>query len=321
MTIELGVVMDPIGAIQVYKDSTYAMLLEAQARGWRLHYMEMNDLSLRDGEPYARSRPLTLFTDEHRWFELGLEAHTPLSGLDVILMRKDPPFDLEYIYATYILERAEQHGVLVVNRPRALRDANEKMYTAWFPQCTPPTLVTREYADLRAFLEEHGDIILKPLEGMGGASIFRVTGQDPNFSVIMEVLTQHRGRYVMAQRYIPEIRDGDKRVLIVDGEPLPWVLARVPAPGELRGNLAAGAAGVGRDIGERERWIAGQVGPALKESGVLLAGLDIIGDYLTEINITSPTCIRELDAHFSVNISGRVMDAIEARLDRHRPAE
>jgi glutathione synthase len=283
--------------------------------------MEMNDLTLRDGEAFARFKPLTLFRDEHHWFEFGPESTMALADLDVILMRKDPPFNLEYIYSTYILERAEQQGVLVVNRPRALRDANEKMYTAWFSQCTPPTLVSREFSDLRAFLAEHRDIIIKPLEGMGGASVFRVTEEDPNFSVIMEVLTEHRSRYVMAQRYIPEIRHGDKRILMIDGEPLPWVLARVPAPGELRGNLAAGATGEGRDISERERWIAEQVGPALRANGILFAGLDVIGDYLTEINITSPTCIRELDAHFSVNISARIMDAIENRLNSGQPTE
>ena len=314
MTLKLGVVMDPIGSIQVYKDSTYAMLLEAQARGWQIHYMEMNDLILRDGEAFARFRPLTLFRDEYHWHEFGPESSMALAELDVILMRKDPPFDQEYIYSTYILERAEQRGVLVVNRPQALRDANEKMYTAWFSQCTPPTLVSREFSDLRAFLHEHKDIILKPLEGMGGASVFRVSERDPNVSVVMEVLTRHRSRYVMAQRFIPEIRDGDKRILMVNGEPLPWVLARVPAPGELRGNLAAGAKGEGRDLGERERWIAEQVGPSLRDKGILFAGLDVIGDYLTEINVTSPTCIRELDAHFSVNISARIMDAIEDRI-------
>jgi len=312
--------MDPIGSIQVYKDSTYAMLLEAQARGWSIHYMEMNDLVLRDGEAFARCKPLTLFRDHQHWHELGPESFMALSELDVILMRKDPPFDQEYIYCTYILERAEARGVLVVNRPSALRDANEKMYTAWFAQCTPPTLVSRELNDLREFLREHGDIILKPLEGMGGASVFRVTEQDPNISVIMEVLTRHRSRYVMAQSYLPAIEHGDKRILMVDGEPLPWVLARVPAPGELRGNLAAGASGEGREITERERWIAGEVGPALRDKGILFAGLDVIGDYLTEINITSPTCIRELDAHFSVNISAHIMDAIENRLSLDHPA-
>lgn len=319
MTLKLGVIMDPIGSIQVYKDSTYAMLLEAQARSWPIHYMEMNDLVLRDGEAFARSKPLTLYNDEHHWYEYGPESFIALAELDAILMRKDPPFDQEYIYCTYILERAEEQGVLVVNRPQALRDANEKMYTAWFSQCTPPTLVSREFSDLRAFLREHEDIILKPLEGMGGASVFRVTTQDPNVSVIMEVLTRHRSRYVMAQRYIPEIREGDKRILMVNGEPLPWVLARVPAPGELRGNLAAGATGEGRDIGERERWIAEQVGPSLREKGILFAGLDVIGNYLTEINVTSPTCIRELDAHFSVNISARIMDVIEDRVGHRNP--
>jgi len=321
MTISIGVVMDPIGAIKVHKDSTYAMLLEAQNRGWEIQYMEMNDIALRDGEPTARVKPLTLLDGQSPWHEFGVERCMALAELDVILMRKDPPFDLEYIYCTYMLERAEQRGVLVVNRPSALRDANEKMYTAWFAQCTPPTLVSREYRDLREFLGEHGDIILKPLEGMGGASVFRVTRQDSNISVIMETLTHHRSRYVMAQRYLPAIREGDKRVLMIDGEPLPYMLARVPAPGELRGNLAAGAAGEGREIGDRERWIAAQVGPSLREKGILIAGLDVIGDYLTEINITSPTCIRELDAHFSVNISALLMDAIENRLNGTLSAE
>jgi len=321
MTVKLGVVMDPIGAIQVYKDSTYAMLLEAQARGWSIHYMEMNDITLRDGEPFARARPLELFDNQPRWHQLGAASTLALAELDVVLMRKDPPFDLEYIYCTYMLERAEARGTLVVNRPRALRDANEKVYTAWFAHCTPPTLITREHTDLRDFLDEHGDIILKPLEGMGGASIFRVTRQDPNFSVIMENLTHHRTRYVMAQRYLSAIREGDKRVLMVDGEPLPYMLARVPAPGELRGNLAVGATGEGRELGDRERWIAGQVGPSLRDKGILFAGLDIIGDYLTEINVTSPTCIRELDAHFSVNISAGIMDAIESRLNGTRQNE
>jgi len=321
MTVNVGVVMDPIGSIQVYKDSTYAMLLEVQDRGWNIHYMEMNDLTLRDGEAFGRFRPLTVFRDEQHWFEFGPVSSIALAGLDVILMRKDPPFDQEYIYSTYILERAEARGTLVVNRPQALRDANEKIYTAWFPQCTPPTLVSREFSDLREFLAEHGDIIIKPLEGMGGASVFRVTERDPNISVIMEVLTQHRSRYVMAQRYIPEIREGDKRILMIDGEPVPWVLARVPAPGELRGNLAAGAKGQGREISDHDRWIAEQVGPALKDKGILFAGLDVIGDYLTEVNVTSPTCIRELDAQFSVNISARIMDAIDTRLSRGRPNE
>jgi len=314
MTLKVGVVMDPIGSIKVYKDSTYAMLLEAQARSWPIRYMEMNDLILRDGEAHARTKPLTLYKDEHHWFEFGPESFIALAELDVILMRKDPPFDQEYIYCTYILERAEARGVLVVNRPQALRDANEKMYTAWFPQCAPPTLVSRGFSDLRDFLHEHHDIILKPLEGMGGASVFRVTENDPNMSVIMEILTRHQSRYVMAQRYIPEISEGDKRILMVDGEPVPYALARVPAPGELRGNLAAGATGEGRHLSERDRWIAAQVGPALHEKGILFAGLDVIGDYLTEINVTSPTCIRELDAHFSINISAGIMDAIEKRL-------
>ena len=314
MTIQLGVVMDPIGTIKIVKDSTFAMLLEAQARGWDIHYIEMNDLRLRDGRPYARTRSLKVIEDAERWFELGAVDDTPLSKLEVILMRKDPPFDMEYIYSTYILERAEDEGVLVVNKPQALRDANEKMFTAWFPQCTPPTLVTREYRDIRNFMEEHSEIILKPLDGMGGASVFRISATDPNLNVVMETLTNHQRRYAMAQRYIPEISVGDKRVLVIDGTPAPFSLARIPAPGETRGNLAVGATGVGRPLSDRDRWICEQVGPALKDRGVLFAGLDIIGEYLTEINLTSPTGIRELDAIYEENISKWLLNAIEQKL-------
>jgi glutathione synthase len=308
--------MDAIGTIHVKKDSTFAMLLEAQARGWPIAYMEMNDLFMRDGVPCARSREVSLFDDQRRWHEFGAERTGALADLDVILMRKDPPFNMEYINATYLLQRAEDAGVLVVNRPQALRDANEKLYTAWFPQCTPPTLVTRRYGDIRQFLAEHQDVILKPLGGMGGASVFRLTRQDPNISVVMETLTRHQQEYVMAQRYIPEISGGDKRILMIDGEPVRYALARVPAPGETRGNLAAGASGEGRELTERDRWIAAEVGPALRANGILFAGLDVIGDYLTEINVTSPTCIRELDAQFGINISAGLMDVIAARRRR-----
>ena len=312
----LGVVMDPIGSINIKKDSTFAMLLEAQARGWEIHYMELGDLFLRDGAACARRRPLKVFEDPSRWFEFGPEATSVLSELDVILMRKDPPFDMEYVYATYLLEQAEAAGVLVVNKPRSLRDANEKLFTAWFPQCTPPTLVTRQAALIRDFLAEHQDIILKPLDGMGGASVFRLRREDPNVNVVLETLTHKETRYAMAQRFIPEITQGDKRILMVDGEPIPYALARIPAAGETRGNLAAGGTGTGVALSERDRWICREVGPTLRERGLLFVGLDVIGDYLTEINVTSPTCIREIDAGAGTNIAGLLLDAIEPRLTR-----
>ena len=317
MTIQIGVVMDPIGSIKIAKDSTFAMLLEAQNREWRIQYIELNDLFLSDGKPYARMREVEVFQDFESWHRLSPESTKPLSSLDVILMRKDPPFNMEYVYTSYLLERAESEGVLVVNKPQALRDANEKVYTAWFSQCTPPTLVTREYQDIRSFLQQHDDIILKPLEGMGGASVFRVSSTDPNLNVVMETLTNNQTKFCMAQRFIPEITEGDKRVLVIDGEPTPFSLARIPAPGETRGNLAVGAKGIGKDLSERDRWICEQVGPTLKKAGILFAGLDIIGDYLTEINVTSPTGIRELDAIYKVNISGLLFDAIEKKLHSH----
>lgn len=304
--------MDPVESVNTVKDSTYAMLREAQKRRWGIEYMEMNDLYLSDGVARARTRRLEFRFDREPWYGLSEVNDTDLSQLDAILMRKDPPFDTEYIYSSYILERAEIGGALVVNKPQALRDANEKMFTAWFPQCAPPTLVTREYQDIRAFMDQHGDTILKPLEGMGGASVFRVSASDPNLSVIMEDLTRHQTRYIMAQRFIEEITEGDKRVLMINGEPVPYALARVPAPGELRGNLAAGAKGVGKTLSERDLWICGQVGPVLKEKGIVFSGLDIIGDYLTEINVTSPTGIRELDRIYDENIAGKLLDAIEA---------
>ncbi len=313
--IKLGIVMDPIQSIKTYKDSSFAMLLEAQARGYELYYMEMNDLSLWDGEAYGRMHPLHVHDNRSDWFTLGDGVEQPLSALDVILMRKDPPFDTEYIYATYLLERAEATGVLVVNKPQSLRDANEKLYTAWFNQCTPPTLVSRRDDQLRAFLAEHGDIILKPLEGMGGSSVFRLRSGDANIGVTIELLTAHGHRYIMAQRFIPEITLGDKRILMVDGEPIPYALARLPAKGEVRANLAAGGRGEGVVLSERDRWICQQVGPTLKEKGLIFVGLDVIGDYLTEINVTSPTCIRELDKQYGINISATLMDAIEKRLE------
>jgi len=317
MTIKLGVVMDPIANIKPYKDSTHAMLLEAQGRGWEIHYMEQNDLYIRDGISYATTRQLRVHDNNEHWHDfIDSSQAQPLSGLDVILMRKDPPFDMEYIYTTFVLENAEASGVLVVNKPQTLRDANEKMYTSWFPQCCPPTLVSRNHNLMRDFLAEHKDIILKPLDGMGGASIFRLQENDPNISVVLETLTQHQKQFIMAQRFIPEISQGDKRILMVNGEPIPYALARIPAKGETRGNIAAGGRGEGIAISEHDRWICEQVGPTLREKGLLFVGLDVIGNYLTEINVTSPTCIRELDKQFSLNISAQLMDVIAQQLGR-----
>ena len=318
MTIKLGVVMDPIGSINPKKDSTFAMLLAAQRRGCELHYLELGDLSLRDGRAYGWMRAITVTDDPKHWFEIGAHTTQPLAALDVILMRKDPPVDSEYLYATYMLELAEAEGALVLNKPQSLRDCNEKLFTARFPQCTPPTRVTRSAAEIRSFLQEHGDIILKPLHGMGGHGIFRIHSGDHNINVVIETLTQLGSRYIMAQRYLPEIRAGDKRILMIDGEPVPYALARIPAAGETRGNLAAGGSGVGVALSERDRWIAGEVGPVLKEKGLAFVGLDVIGDYLTEINVTSPTCIRELDALYGLDIAGQYLDHIAARLAARR---
>ena len=315
MSTRLGVVMDPIGTIKPYKDSTFAMLLAAQARGWELFYMEQQDLFLRDGVSYGRMRPLRVIDRDRDWFTWEDTAREmPLHELHAILMRKDPPLDLEFLYSTYLLEQAESQGTLVVNRCASLRDANEKLFTAWFPQCCAPTLVSREAARFRAFLAEQRDIILKPLDAMGGASIFRIRQEDPNTAVILEILTDHGRRMAMAQRFIPEISAGDKRILLIDGEPVPYALARIPAPGETRGNLAAGGRGEGVALTERDYWICAQVAPVLREKGLLFVGLDVIGDYLTEINVTSPTCIRELDKQYDLDIAGQLMDAIAARL-------
>lgn len=310
MPIKLGIVMDSITQINIKKDSSFAMLLEAQARGWELHYMELNDLYLRNGVAFARTRTLKIQRDITSWYSFIEQQDLPLHALQVILMRKDPPFDQEFLYATYLLEQAESKGVYVVNKPQSLRDANEKLFTAWFPQCCTDTLVTCESHRVRTFLAEHGDIILKPLDGMGGTSIFRLQQGDSNLSVILEVMTQHNSRHVMAQKYLPAIKDGDKRILLVNGEPVPYCLARIPAQGESRGNLAAGGRGEGRPLSERDRWIAHEVGATLREKGLVFVGLDVIGDTLTEINVTSPTCIQELDKQFDLNISGLLMNHI-----------
>lgn len=309
--IKLGVVMDPIESINYKKDSTLAMLWEAEARGWELHYFEQKDLFIQDGKAYGNARNLKVFHDSKKWFELGESQKIVLSDLNVILMRKDPPFNQEYIYTTYILENAERAGTLIINKPQSLRDANEKLFTTWFPQCCPSTLVTRDMNLLRAFYLEYKDIICKPLEAMGGASVFRLKYPDQNASVVFEVLTGHETAYIMAQKFIPEIKDGDKRIIMIDGEPVSHALARIPASGELRGNLAAGGTGVAKPLSDRDRWICAQVGPTLREKGLLFVGLDVIGDYLTEINVTSPTCIRELDDQCGTNIAATMMDCVE----------
>lgn len=306
--------MDPIGSIKIAKDSTFAMMLAARQRGWRVQYMELSDLFMTGARSWARMRELEVQDDPADWYRITADLTRPLDSLPLILMRKDPPFDMEYIYATYLLERAQSRGTRIVNDPRSLRDANEKVFTVHFPQCCPPTLITRRSSDIEAFLAEHGDVILKPLNGMGGQSIFRVSAGDPNFNVIVESLTDHGGRFCMAQRFIPEIAAGDKRILLVDGEPIPYALARIPRPGETRGNLAAGGTGVGQPLSERDRWIAARVGPELRRRGIVFAGLDVIGDYLTEINVTSPTCIRELDARFGLDIAGDLIDKLEEGL-------
>ncbi|AWK14088.1 glutathione synthase [Candidatus Fukatsuia symbiotica] len=309
--IKLGIVMDPISSINIKKDSSFAMLLTAQKRGWQLYYMEIDDLYLRNGEGYAHTRVITVKDDDKGWYSFGDEQDQSLHDLNVILMRKDPPFDTEFIYATYILQRAEMKGTLVVNKPQSLRDCNEKLFTAWFPDLTPDTLVTRSAKRIREFHEKYRDIILKPLEGMGGTSIFRVKPEDPNLSVIIETLTGQGHRFCMAQNFLPAIEEGDKRVLVVDGEPVPYCLARIPAQGETRGNLAAGGRGEVRSLSDSDWEIARTVAPLLKEKGLIFVGLDIIGDRLTEINVTSPTCIREIEAESSTSITGMLMDAIE----------
>ena len=313
-SLKVAVVMDPVESIKVHKDSSFAMLLEAQRRGWSLYYLQLADLFVRDGVAWGRATELSVRDDPAAWFELAGVADIELGDMDVILMRKDPPFNMEYVYATYVLERAEVAGALVVNRASSLRDFNEKFSTSLFPQCCPPTLVDRSAERVREFLDEHRDVVVKPLDGMGGASIFRLQIDDPNVSVILETLSAHGERFFMAQRFIPAISAGDKRILMIDGEPVPWALARIPAQGELRGNLAAGARAEGVALGERERWICEQVGPTLVDRGLWFVGLDVIGDYLTEINVTSPTCIRELDALYDLNIAGQLFDAIEQSL-------
>jgi len=312
--LRIGIIMDPIDSITPKKDSSLAMLLEAERRAAEIHYFEQSDLRIIAGTAFGRSRRLSVRDNDESWFEFGAASDIELGDLDAILMRKDPPFDMEYIYTTYILDRAEQAGALVVNRPQALRDMNEKVYTAWFPECTPLTLITRSMDDMRAFLVEHEQIVVKPLYGMGGKSIFVVRKGDNNANVIFETLTDYGQQFAMAQLYIPEISLGDKRILLINGEPVPYSLARIPPAGENRGNLVLGATGKGQELSRRDREICEHVGPVLRDNGVIFAGLDVIGDYLTEVNVTSPTGIRELDKQFSLNIAGQLFDAIESEL-------
>jgi len=310
MKLRLGVVMDPISTIHYEKDSTLAMLWEAKARGFEILYFELKDLLLRDGKPYGIARPLTVYQDPNHWYAFGNKKEIPLADLNILLMRKDPPFNEDYIYATYILEHAERLGVLVANRPQSLRDANEKLFATHFPACCPPTLVTQSRDQLYAFWQTHHDIVCKPLNSMGGISVFRLRERDVNANVVFETLTHHQTGYMMAQKFIPEIKNGDKRILMIDGEAVPHALLRIPQGNDWRGNLAMGAKGVVQALSERDRFICEQVGPHLRAKGLYFVGIDVIGDYLTEINVTSPTCIREIDAGANVNVSAMLMDSL-----------
>jgi len=316
MPLNVAVVMDPIGAIKIAKDTSFAMLLEAQRRGHHLHYVAPGSLGVAEGRAVARLTPLSVHEDPTVWYALAEARTRPLAEMDVLLMRTDPPVDAAYLHDTIILGMAQAEGVLVVNDPQGLRDLNEKLAALLFPQCCPPTLVSRDAASLRAFIAEHQHCVLKPLDGMGGRSIFQVRDGEPNINVILETLTDSGRHLAMAQRYLPEIRDGDKRILLIDGEPVPYCLARIPQGNEFRGNLAAGGRGEGRPLSERDRWIAAEVGPELRRRGMLFVGLDVIGDYLTEVNVTSPTCLRELDELYGLNIAGDLFDAIEARCEK-----
>jgi glutathione synthase len=312
--LKIGIVMDPIGSITPKKDSSLAMLLEASRRDAEIHYFEQRDLRMLSGTAIGRSTLLTVRDNNDDWFDFGEQRDIELGDLDVILMRKDPPFDMEYVYTTYILDRAALAGALIVNSPQALRDMNEKAYTAWFPDCTPLTLVTRSMDEMKAFLAEHGRVVVKPLDGMGGRSIFVIRKGDNNANVIFETLTDYGQQFAMAQVYIPEITLGDKRILLIDGEPVPYALARIPTGDDNRGNIVAGATTKGQELSDADKRICAEVGPVLREQGVLFAGIDVIGDYMTEVNVTSPTGIRELDRQFDLNIAGLMFDAIENHL-------
>ncbi len=303
--------MDPIERIHIKKDSSFAMLLEAQARGHSLSYFTDRSLSLRNGRAFGLERTLSVRDDAANWFSLGAPSRVELDQFDVILMRKDPPFDTQFLYDTMVLEMAEARGVLVVNKPQALRDANEKLFSAWFPQCCPDVLVSRDLEELRDFVFHHGDTVIKPLDSMGGNSIFRARSDDLNLNVILETVGRNGQALTMAQRYLPEILDGDKRILLINGEPVPYALARIPSSADFRGNLAKGGRGEARTLTDRDRWLCAEIGPELKRRGMIFVGLDVIGNFVTEINVTSPTCIRELDQAYGLNIAGQLFDVLE----------
>ncbi len=312
--LDVVVVMDPIHTIKTTKDSTFAMLLEAARRGHRLHYVRPGGLAIRDGQAYAVAASLTVRDVPGDHFSLGDWQEHIFGHGQVVLMRTDPPVDAAYLHDTQTLSLASRQGALVVNDPQGLRDFNEKLAAQLFPQCCPPTLVSRDATALKGFVNDQGEAVLKPLDGMGGRSIFRAHAGDPNLNVILETLTDGGRHLAMAQRFIPEIKDGDKRILLIDGVPVTHALARIPQGDEFRGNLAAGGRGEGRPLTARDRWIAEQVGPLMRERGMLFVGIDVIGDWLTEVNVTSPTCIRELDAQFGLNIAGQLFDCIERRV-------
>ena len=322
MTIRFGVVMDPIEDIAFKKDTSLALLNAAQERGCELWYMEQQDLSIQKGRAFGRMAPLKVEMNPEHWADVGEFSDRPLADLDIIIMRKDPPFDSEFVYSTYILERAEEEGVLVANRPQSLRDCNEKVYATAFPDLMSETIVTRRADLLKQFHSDHGDVIFKPLDGMGGSSIFRLKQDDPNVSVIIETLTNHGQQQIMAQKFIPDITDGDKRILMINGEPVPYCLARIPAKGETRGNLAAGGRGETRELSEADRRIAEIVGPELKKRGLYFVGLDVIGSNLTEINVTSPTCVREISRDSGIDVAGQLIDTLleirQARVDKSK---
>jgi len=314
MSRHVGVVMDPIGSINFKKDTTLGLLLAAQAKGWYLWYMEQSDLYLDRGAARATMRSLHVANNPDAYFNLGGPEDRKLADLDAVLMRKDPPFDMEFIYTTHLLETAERQGTLIVNRCASLRDCNEKLFATQFPDCCPPLLVSRDMDQLKQFHAKEGDVIYKPLDGMGGSSIFRAKPDDPNLSVILETLTGFGRRTIMAQRFLPDIAQGDKRILMVNGEPIPFCLARVPLAGETRGNLAAGGSGTVQPLTDRDQWIAEQVGPELRRRGLWFVGLDVIGDYLTEINVTSPTCLREIENEQAIDIGGLLMNCRDQQM-------
>jgi len=315
-SIRLGIIMDPISNIKPYKDSSFAVLLEAQKRGWELFYIQQEKLSVVNNDICAIAQILSVTDNNDDWYTLQDQQLLNLSDLDVVFMRKDPPFDMDYIFTTLLLDKLESTGTLVVNRPHSLRDCNEKIFASHFPECSPATLISSQKSQISEFLNQHHDIIVKPLDGMGGASIFRIQKTDPNFNVIIETMTDFGKTLIMAQAYIPEITQGDKRIILIDGKPVPYALARIPAPGETRANIATGGTGVGVELSKRDYWICAQIAPELKNRGLIFVGIDVIGDYLTEINVTSPTCIRELDKQYNLNISATLLDVITQKLNR-----